>query len=387
MKTDLPILGVSCTRFGAFRGTPGARTLGTEAARSALADAGLEASDVDAAYVSYSVTGVITGQESMIGQMALEDAGIVGIPIVRVENACSSGSSALREAILAVQAGAAGVVLVLGLEVMSAVDTKVAIQALNGAGDLEREGALGMTFPAHFAMMAQAHEHEFGTTREQVAGVAVKNHAHAALNDKAQFRRPITIADVLAAPAVADPLTVLDCCPISDGAAAVIVGTPERRGRGGVRVLACELVSGRYDDDRPLTQFDATMEAAGAAYEHAGMGPDEIDVWELHDCFTIAEVVHTEDLGLCAKGDGGPFIESGATALGGLHPVNVSGGLKAKGHPVGATGVSQIYELTMQLRGESGPRQVTGATTGLAHCMGGFLHGDCGSIAISVLGV
>jgi acetyl-CoA acetyltransferase len=177
MKTDAPVLGVSCTPFGAFRGQVGARELGSTAVRAALVDAGLEPSDIDAAYVSYSVTGVITGQESMIGQMALEDAGIVGIPIVRVENACSSGSSALREAILSVQAGAAEIVLALGLEVMSSVDTNVAIQALNGAGDLEREGALGMTFPAHFAMMAQAHEREFGTTREQLAAVAVKNHA------------------------------------------------------------------------------------------------------------------------------------------------------------------------------------------------------------------
>jgi acetyl-CoA C-acetyltransferase len=386
MKTDVPVLGVSCTRFGAFHGAVDARTLGCEAIRNALSDAGLESTEIEAAYVSYSVTGVITGQESMIGQMSLEDAGIVGIPIVRVENACSSGSSALREAILAVQAGAADLVLAVGLEVMTSVDTSVAIQALNGAGDLEREGALGMTFPAHFAMMAQAHELEFGTTREQLASVAVKNHAHGVLNEKAQFRRPISVGDVVGARAVADPLTVLDCCPITDGAAAVIVGACERSGRGGVRVRAAELVSGRYDDDRPLTRFDATIEAASAAYEHAGVGSDEIDLWELHDCFTIAEVVHTEDLGLCAKGDGGPFIESGATALGGSSPVNVSGGLKAKGHPVGATGLGQIYELTQQLRGEAGRRQVAGARTGLAHCMGGFLHGDCGSIAITVLG-
>ena len=177
------------------------------------------------------------------------------------------------------------------------------MRALNGAGDVEREGNLGMTFPAHFAMVAQAHQAEFGTTREQIAGVAVKNHGHGALNDKAHLRRPISIADVLAAKAVADPLTVLDCCPISDGAAAVIVGTSDRAGRGNVRLRANELVTGRYDDDRPLTRFDATIEAAGAGYANAGLGPHDIDVFELHDCFTIAEVVHTEDLGLCEKGD------------------------------------------------------------------------------------
>jgi acetyl-CoA acetyltransferase len=320
----------------------------------------------------------------MVGQMALEEAGIVGIPVTRVENACSSGSSALREAILAVEAGAADVVLALGVEVMSGVETAVAMRALAGAGDVEREGDLGMTFPAHFAMMAQVHQAEFGTTREQIAAVAVKNHEHGVLNEKAHFRRPIDTADVLNAPLVADPLTVLDCCPISDGAAAVIVSR-ERSGRGDVRVRATELVSGRYADDRPITRFDATIEASRAAYENTGTGPEDVDLWEVHDCFTIAEIVHTEDLGICAKGEGGALVEAGATSLGGRSPVNVSGGLKAKGHPVGATGLGQVVELTTQLRGEAGPRQVPGARWALAHCMGGFLHGDCGSIAITML--
>jgi acetyl-CoA C-acetyltransferase len=381
--TGQAVLGAGATAYGRSGGRP--RELARAAIELALEDAGLSGADVDAAYCSYSLTGLITGQESMLGQLALEEAGIVGIPITRVENACSSGSSALREASLAIRAGACRRVLVFGVEVMSTVRTEVALRALAGAGDVDEEAPLGMTFPGHFAMIAQRHEVEFGTTPEQRASVAVKNHAHAALNPKAQHRHPVTVEQVLASPLVADPLRLLDCCPISDGAAAVVLGTDADRGRGDVRLLACELATGSYDDERPLTRFDATAVAAGLAYEHSGLGPDDISLWEMHDCFTIAEIVHTEDLGLCVKGDGGPYVASGATRLHGPKPVNVSGGLTAKGHPIGATGVGQVVELTTQLRGEAGDRQVEGARAGLAHCMGGFLHGDCGSTTISIL--
>jgi acetyl-CoA acetyltransferase len=385
MRADVSVIGAGSTRFGAFRGAISARRLAAEAAREALRDADLQPGEIDLAYVAYSLAGPLTNQESMLGQIALEEAGMVGLPIVHVESACSSGSTAVREAVLAILAGAGETVLVVGVDVMTTVPTERAMTALAGAGDFEREGGLGMTFPAHFAMVAQAHQGEFETTRKQIAEVAVKNHAHGVLNDKAHLRRPVTVADVLAAKPVAEPLTTLDCCPMSDGAAAVVISDRKRQDRRDVRIRAVELVSGRYDDDRPLTQFDATIEAAASAYANAGVGPEDVDVWELHDCFTIAEIIHTEDLGLCQKGEGGPFIESGATRLGGKSPVNVSGGLKAKGHPVGATGVGQIHELTTQLRGEAGERQVHGARTALAHCMGGFLHGDCGSIAITVL--
>jgi acetyl-CoA acetyltransferase len=383
--SDPTVLGVGSTPYGAFQGERTARSLGAEAVRAALADAQLSPDQVDVAYVSYSLAGVLEGQESMLGQLLLEEAGLVGLPLTRVESACASGSTAVREATLAIRAGAARTVLAVGVEVMTAVDTAEATAALAGAGDLDLEGSVGQTFPAHFAMVAQAHAREHGTTPKQLAAVAVKNHAHGVLNAKAQFRRPVTVEQVLGATRVADPLGVLDCCPVSDGAAAVVIGDGSLTGRGGVRIAACELASGRYEDERPLTTFDATREAAGAAFERAGLGPSDVDLFEVHDCFTVAEIVHTEDLGLCGRGEGGALVESGETALGGRTPVNVSGGLKAKGHPVGATGIGQVVEIAEQLRGESGQRQVVDARVGLAHCMGGFLHGDCGSMAVTLL--
>jgi acetyl-CoA acetyltransferase len=382
---DLAILGVGSTRFGAYGGARTARDLGREAICDALSDADITPDMIDAAYVGTSVTGLLTGQESMVGQLALEECGLVGLPITRVESACSSGSAAVREAALAIRAGSARAVLVLGVEIMTSASTAEGVSALAGAGDIQYEGALGMTFPGHFAMIAQRHAYEYGTTREQLAAVAVKNHENGALNPKAHFQRPITAEQVLRAAPVADPLGVLDCCPLSDGAAALVLAKRDDRGPRDVRLRACEMVSGTYADDRPLTEFETTPRAAAAAYAEAGLGPDEIDLWEVHDCFTIAELVHTEDLGLCGKGEGGEYIASGATAAGGEHPVNVSGGLKAKGHPVGATGVGQLVELTTQVRGEAGARQVEGARAGLAHCMGGFLHGDSGSITVSIV--
>lgn len=380
---DPAVLGVGSTRFGNLDRS--ARQLGGEAVLAALDDANLGPKEIELAYVANSLTGVLTGQESMVGQLSLDEAGIVGIPITRVESACASGSSALREAQFAVAAGAASNVLVLGVEVMNVAPTAEVVTALGGAGDVELEGSIGQTFPGHFAMVAQRHAYEFGTTPEQWSMVAVKNHEHGALNPKAHFQRPVSLTDVLGAKRVADPLGVLDCCPVSDGAAAVIVGDGSRPGRGDVRLRACELFSGEYDDDRPITTFKATKDAAQAAYAQAGLGPDDVDLFEVHDCFSVAELLHYEDLGLCEKGEGGALVESGETRLGGRMPVNTSGGLKAKGHPVGATGVGQIVELTEQLRGEAGPRQVEGAGVGLAHCMGGFLHGDCGSMTVTVL--
>ncbi|MFN8215607.1 MAG: beta-ketoacyl synthase N-terminal-like domain-containing protein [Solirubrobacterales bacterium] len=382
---DPAVLGIGSTRFGAFHGERSAKALGTEAVRAALADADLKPAEIDAAYVSYSLIGVLGGQESMLGQIVLEDSGLVGLPVTRVESACASGSSAVREAVLAIEAGAARRVLVLGVEVMTSAPTPKVISALAGAGDLDLEGSIGQTFPAHFAMVAQLHMREFGTSLEQIAAVAVKNHEHGLLNPKAQFQRPISVEQVIGAKRVADPLGVLDCCPVSDGAAAVVIGAGAAAEPGDVRIRACELASGTYESERPLTTFDATRRAAATAFARAGVGVEDVDLFEVHDCFTIAELVHCEDLGLCARGEGGDLVESGRTRLGGESPVNVSGGLKAKGHPVGATGVGQIVELTQQLRGDAGSRQVEGARVGLAHCMGGFLHGDCGSMAVTVL--
>jgi acetyl-CoA C-acetyltransferase len=250
------------------------------------------------------------------------------------------------------------------------------------------EANLGLTFPGVFAMIATRHMHEFGTTREQIGMVAVKNHRHGALNSVAHFQREVTLEEVLNSRPVAYPLTLLDCCPISDGAAAAILVSESLAAQLSsqpVWISASAQASGVYDSASPITTFRPTGRAAHDAYEMAGIGPEDVGFAEVHDCFTIAEILHVEDLGFCAKGEGGPMLERGTFALDGPKPINVSGGLKAKGHPVGATGLGQIYELVQQLRGRTGRRQVPGAKVGLAHCMGGFLHGDGGNSYVHIL--
>ncbi len=291
MRVDkVAVLGAASTAYGIWPGRS-ARDLAIEAVDGALRDAGVGPRDIETAYFGYAITGLIDGQESGVGQLALKDLGITRIPITRVENACSSASSAFREAWLAIQAGACDVAVAFGAEKMTGGSTLDALDALAGASDLEWEGGQGLTFPGVFAMIAQRHMLEYGTTREQIAQVAVKNHANAALNPKAQYRNPITVEEVLASRPVADPLRLLDCCPIS----------------------------------------------------------------------------------------------AGQTLLTGPVPVNVSGGLKARGHPVGATGLGQVVEIVDQLKGRAGARQLPAPKVGLAHCMGAFFHGDCGTVTIQIL--
>lgn len=228
----------------------------------------------------------------------------------------------------------------------------------------------------------------YGTTREQLALVAVKNHRHGLANPKAHFRKAITVQDVVSSPLVAAPLRLYDCCPASDGAAAAVLvsaGFARRRGRRAVRVAAAVQTSGTFSDDREITTFDPTVRAAELAWETAGIGPEDVDVAEVHDCFTIDEILHYEDLGFCPKGEGGRFVEEGHSTLGGRLPVNPSGGLKARGHPVGATGVAQVAEIVCQLRGEAQGRQVENARVGLAHCTGGGMHGDLGAVTVILL--
>ena len=381
------VAGVGTTRFGALSGRS-LRQLGAEAALSALRDAGLDRKRVQVAYVGSALSGLLTGQEGCGAHLALREIGVTGIPITHVENACGSASAAFREAWIAVASGLYDVALALGMEKMTEAETSVAIQALMSASDVELEASQGLTFPGVFAMIAQRHMHEYGTSREQIALIAVKNHRHGALNPHAHFQQEVTLQAVFNSRLVAYPLTLFDCCPISDGAAAAVLVSEDvvvRLSAIPVRIAASTQASGVYDPAAPITTFQPTVRAVGEAYEMAGAGPEDVDLAEVHDCFTIAEILHVEDLGLCPKGEGGPLTESGATCLGGRQPVNVSGGLKAKGHPVGATGLGQIYELCRQLRGQAGQRQVEGATVGLAHCMGGFLHGDSGNTYVHIL--
>jgi acetyl-CoA acetyltransferase len=384
--TRVAVIGIGSTAFGDHRSIS-SRTLGALAVADAIEDAGISAKQLECAYAGYAITGLLDGQEGMIGQLVLRELGIGGLPVTRVENACASSACAVREARIAIRAGEAHVALAFGVEKMLGYPTQRVMAALAGDGDVAFEADAGLTFPGTFAMIAREHMARFGTPREALAAVAEKAHANGALNPKAHFQSPLSREEALAGRIVADPLTVYDCCPISDGAAAIVLASEAfaRRIPGPkVWLDACVLASGTYDRNE-LTEFDATRRAAAIAYERAGIGPKEIDLAEVHDCFTIAEIVHTEDLGFYPKGEGGFAVLRGDTKLGGRKPVNPSGGLKAKGHPVGATGAGQIVEAVTQLRHAAGPRQVAGAKVALTHCMGGFFGADCGSLVVSVL--
>lgn len=382
---DVSVLGVGMTRFGIHADKTG-KQLGAESVWSAIQDAGIQPKDIQIAYCGYALSGLLGGQASGLGQLILKDSGITGIPVTHVENACSSSACAFREAWLAVASGYYDTALALGVEKMTGVCTGKVIKALIGSSDVELE--TGIVFPGMFAMIAQRHMYEFGTTREQLAEVAVKAHKYGAMNPHAHFQKEITLEHALNSQMIAPPLRLLDCCPISDGAAAAILVPTElakKLSKNSIRIAASVLKTGLYSDDRCITRFESTVAAAKEAYEAAGIGPEDIDFAEVHDCFTIAEIVHVEDLGFCRKGEGGSFIAKGCGEIDGETPINISGGLKAKGHPVGATGLGQIAELVWQLRGQAGPRQIEGAKTGLAHCMGGFLHADGASLAVHIL--
>jgi acetyl-CoA acetyltransferase len=252
----------------------------------------------------------------------------------------------------------------------------------------ERDGDMGNSAPGLFAMMARRHMHEYGTTREQIAMVAVKNRKYGALNPDAQHTRAVGLEEVLHERMICDPLTLSQCCPRGDGAAAVILAAADVARRWTskpVTIAASIQVSGTYPDDRSYTSFDTDVRGARAAYEMAGLGPEDMDLAEVHDCFSMAEIAHYEDLGFCPRGEGGRFVEEGQADIGGKIAVNTSGGLLSKGHVIGATGLSQLVELTRQLRGEAGPRQVPDAKVALQHNGGGFIHTDTASCFIHIL--
>jgi acetyl-CoA acetyltransferase len=378
---DLAIIGAGMTAFGKFPGLS-LGELGFAAAREAMRDAGVNPGDIQTAYCGNALASQLL-DEFTVGQKILWGLGINKIPVVNVENACTSGSTAFYLACLAVRSGAAEVALVLGVEKMFTPVKKI----LNaGATDLETR--LGFIVPATFAMRANRYMAEYGLTREELALVAVKNHRHGSLNPQAQYRKPLTVEEVLDAPMIAEPLTRLSCCPQSDGAAAVVLCRREAAGRftgKPVGVAASVLLSGSYDNPPELAGWPTDVRAGALAYEQAGLGPADLDVIELHDAFTIAEIIHCEGLGLCRPGEGGRLLKEGHTSLGGGTPVNPSGGLLSRGHPVGATGVAQLVEIVQQLRGCCGSRQVPGARVGLAHCMGGDLQGDTRSVTINIL--
>ncbi len=367
------IVGVGITPFGARAESLVA--LGAIACRDALADAGLAPERVEAFFLGNFAAQAFVGQNH-VAPMVAHAAGLGAIPCTRLEGACASGGLAMRQGVLAVASGQVDFALVAGVEKMTATQTDETASILAAAGDVAVEASVGSTFPALFGLIARRHMYEYGTTREEIAHVAVKNHAHGKLNPNAHMRKDVTLPQVLDAKPVAEPLGLFDCSLISDGAAAVVLCPTEAafaHHEKPVRVCASAQASDSpaLSDKSDITSFHATRKAGEEAFSQAGLGREEVDLAEVHDCFTMAEIIALEDLGLFAKGDGGRGAREGTTRLGGALPVNTSGGLKSKGHPVGATGVAQIHELTLQLRGEAGARQVPGAEVGLAHNLGG----------------
>ena len=383
MKGDIAIIGIGMTKFGKHP-ERSLEELGFEAAGEAMRDGGVRPTDIQAAYCANALAPQLLGEFTM-GQKIFWELGINKIPVVNVENACTSGSTAFYLACLAIKAGAADMALVLGVEKMYTQVKKI-LDA--GATDLETK--LGFIVPGTFAMRARSYISRYGLAPEELALVSVKNRRHGFLNPNAQFREQVTVEDVLNSPMIADPLTRLSCCPQGDGAAAVVLCRADMAASGygkPVRVASSILMSGTYDNPPHLYSWPTDMRAAQKAYEEAGIGPEELDVIELHDAFTIAELIHYEGLGLCPPGGGVELLKEGHTSLGGRIPVNPSGGLLSRGHPVGATGIAQLVEIACQLRGDAGPRQVPGAKAGMAHCMGGELQGDTRSVTINILTV
>ncbi len=367
---DVAIVSAGMTRFGELWESS-LRDLFVEAAVEALAGAG--ADHVDELFVGNMSGGQFVGQEHL-GPLMADHLGMAGIPATRVESACASGGAALRQGFAAVASGMSDLVLVAGVEKMT--DGADVTNVLATAADQETEVYHGITFPGLYAMIARAHMAKHGTTEEDLSWVSVKAHRLGAMNPKAQFRREVTLAEVMASTMVSDPLRLLHCSPVSDGAAAVLLcplADAKRYTDRPVKIVASGGATGSMAlaDRKDPAVLDAVVTAAERAYGMAGLAPKDIQVAEVHDCFSIAEICCVEALGFVCEGEGADAVRWGMTALGGKIPVNTSGGLKSKGHPVGATGVAQTIEIFEQLRGEAGDRQVEGAHRGLAQNMGG----------------
>jgi acetyl-CoA acyltransferase len=394
------VAGAGMTRFA--KSGRSLRDLAGEAVSAALEDAGAGVDDVQAAYVGNAVAGLVTGQEMIRGQVMLRPLGIEGIPIFNVENACASAASALHLGAQAVATGQHDVVLCLGAEKLSHEDKSVGMDAIGTAidvemrtelaeevsGGLEDDGSKRSFFMDLYADMARTYMRHSGATAEHFAQVVVKNQHNGARNPRAQYGGELSVEDVLASRAVVAPLTLLMCSPISDGAAAVVLMSERARARlgatDGPRLRASVVVSGNRHDKADPTAGSAAR-AARAAYEEAGLGPGDLDCAEVHDASAPAELIVYEQIGLAEPGGAPDLIASGRTALDGELPVNTSGGLLSKGHPIGATGIAQVCEATWQLRGQAGERQVEGARVALTQNGGGWLEGDSAAMAVHVL--
>jgi acetyl-CoA acetyltransferase len=408
---DVAVVGAGMTNFGKFLDRS-MKDLAAEAVNGALDSAGVDKAKLQVAVVGNATAGLITGQEMIRGQVALRDMGIGGIPIINTENACASSSTAFHVAWMYVASGMYDIALAVGMEKLYHEDKRRSFQAIGAAVDVEwvqqmaaqakaaeekkkadnpdvAEGAgeKRSMFMDFYAAFARSHMARYGTTKEQFARVAVKNHYHGSLNPHAQYREVYSLEDVLASPPVAEPLTRLMCSPIGDGAAATVLmsaGMAKQFTTKPVFVRASVLGSGF---DRAPGDPDVTQTVARKAYEMAGVAPQDLSVVECHDASAPAELVLYEELGLCAQGEGGKLIDSKATYVDGPIPVNPSGGLISKGHPIGATGVAQIYEIFTQLRGEAGDRQVNNPKVGMTENGGGMVKGDPAALSVHIFTV
>ena len=367
------VAGIGSTTFGRH-GDVAIQSLAIRAADAAIRDSGIERSEIGALYLGNFVSGPLTGQEVLAGLVA-DGLGLPQVPCTKVEGACASGGIAFRHAYLAIATGLCDVALAVGVEKMTHADTAATTAALNCAMDNRSDGVSGLTFPGLFGLAWQVHAERYGTRREQVSAVVTKNKANGLLNPLAQMGASIDHDQVVQSAMICDPLRLYDCCPTSDGAAALLLVAADRRPDLAcvpVEVLASAQTRGsaRIAGHPDLCSFEATVAAAQAAYAQAAISPGDVDLVELHDCFSIAEIIDSEDLGLMPRGHGAGYAAEGRTRVGGDIPINASGGLLSKGHPVGATGIGQIYETVLQLRGQH-PNQVRDAAIGLTHNLGG----------------
>ncbi|MFV0280127.1 MAG: thiolase family protein [Rhodoblastus sp.] len=409
---DIYVVGVGMTPFGRMLDVD-MKTLSRTAVEAALGDAGLQKDALEGAFFANASQGHMERQHMIRGEILLREMGVGAIPVVNVENACASGSSAFNLAVTFLKAGEGDIALALGAEKMFSTDRKLMFEAFDSAWDVSRDAEIrerllklgegveapeGSTsdkpysvFMDVYAAFSRQHMKRFGTTQRQLAAVSAKNHRHSVENPLSQFRNAYSVDEVLSAPPITYPLTLPMCSPISDGAAAAVVVTKAGLKRLGldekraIRVLASVIQTGS-DRDPSAVERHCTALAARRAYDKAGIGPDDVSVAEVHDATAMGEIIQIENLGFCDFGDGGPISERGDTSLGGRIPVNPSGGLESKGHPVGATGIGQIHELTMQLRGEAGARQVEGARIALAENGGGLQGVEEAVACVTILG-
>ncbi len=361
------VKGAGLTKFGELWNKD-LLDLSLDASNEAIKDAGLKASNIDAVFFANMIYGKLSGQDHL-GALVTSHLGM-DCASFRIEAACASGGLAVHLAIQSLLAGTYKNALVVGAEKMTDAESSEISSALMGAGS-EAERKAGLTFPALYALMAKAHMQKYGTTRSHLASVSVKNHFHASMNEKAQFPFEVTMEKVLEGPVISSPFTLFDASPITDGAGAVVLSSDSNS--PGVFITGSAVATDTVDLAKrvSLVELAATKQASQKALKQAGVEISDIKIAEVHDCFTIAEILAMEDLGFCKKGEGGEFVFKGHTKLGGKIPVNTSGGLKACGHPVGATGLKQIIEVTHQLQQKSGKRQVNGANIGLTHNVGG----------------